>query len=136
MYQASTRRARLVGFYVDASNHDRGFVYSAGTYTPLDHPAGVGTVPLGINDQGQVVGYYVDSGGNFQSFLDIGGTFTTLAAPSAPGGTWANDIGDEGQIVGYYGGNTSNHGFIFDGGTYTSLDDPSLGFQITAAPGL
>jgi probable HAF family extracellular repeat protein len=39
--------------------------------------------------------------------------------------TVAQGINDQGQIVGYYydsGGN--QHGFLYSGGTYTTLDDP------------
>ena len=60
-------------------------------------------------------------------------TFSTLDDPMVPTdgprgqgiGTVAQGINDRGQIVGYYydsGGN--QHGFLYNGGTYTTLDVP------------
>jgi probable HAF family extracellular repeat protein len=51
-------------------------------------------------------------------------TFTTLDDPS--GGTEAYGINDFGQIVGlYFDASNHAHGFLYTGGTFTTLDDPS-----------
>jgi len=72
-------------------------------------------------------------------------TVTTLDDPSANGGTDAYGINNAGQIVGSYevlnrAGVFDNHGFLYSGGTYTTLDDPSVvtfNFQrVTVATGI
>jgi hypothetical protein len=42
---------------------ENGFLYSGGVFTTLNDPAGTNTVPIGINDKGQIVGYYDGVGG-------------------------------------------------------------------------
>jgi probable HAF family extracellular repeat protein len=66
------------------------------------------------------------------SYASMGGempvyTYTSLDDPvAAPGGTLAQGINNQGQIVGYYyDGNGLAHGFIYGGGAWTKLDDPS-----------
>jgi hypothetical protein len=51
---------QIAGNYLDNNNSSHGFLYSGGTYVPLDDPlanavAG-GTAAYGINGAGQVVG--------------------------------------------------------------------------------
>jgi probable HAF family extracellular repeat protein len=66
-------------------------------------------------------------------------TYTTLDHPAGNGGTLAYGINDGGQISGTYThvflvGRTpqsSAHGFLYAGGAYTTLDDPSA----VASPG-
>ena len=51
-------------------------------------------------------------------------------------GTRAQDINDQGQIVGFYVDSSgATHGFLYSGGTYTTLDDP-LGTGGTFAQGI
>jgi hypothetical protein len=52
---------QISGTYYDGSYH--GFLYSHGTYTPLNVPGAVATYATDINDQGQIVGYYSDASG-------------------------------------------------------------------------
>ena len=47
--------------------------------------------------------------------------FTTVDDPLAPGSTQASGINDMGQIVGTY---FDAHGFLYGGGSYTTIDDP------------
>jgi len=72
-------------------------------------------------------------------------TYIPLDDPSANGGTDAYGINNAGQIVGSYevlnrAGVFDNHGFLYSGGTYTTLDDPSVvtfNFQrVTVATGI
>jgi probable HAF family extracellular repeat protein len=53
-------------------------------------------------------------------------TYTTLDDPSAGSvGTFAVGITNEGQITGYYfDSNGAAHGFLYSGGTWTTLNDP------------
>src|SRR5262245_42427895 len=49
---------QVVGFYSNNSG-GHGFLYSNGTYTPLDDPLATGdTLAFGINDTGLIVGMY------------------------------------------------------------------------------
>jgi hypothetical protein len=57
--------------------------------------------------------------------------FTTLDDPSATGGTYAWGI-DGRNIVGYYTDKTGDHGFLYNGSSYTTLDD-SLGTDTVAS---
>ena len=51
--------------------------------------------------------------------------YTTLDDPLGPLGTSAQGINTSGQIAGYYlDSSNSSHGFLYSGGTYTTLDDP------------
>jgi probable HAF family extracellular repeat protein len=54
-------------------------------------------------------------------------TYTTLDDPAAIGANiFAYGINEAGQIVGLYGGSDGYiHGFLYSGGMYTTLDDPS-----------
>jgi probable HAF family extracellular repeat protein len=74
------------------------------------------------------------SGAVNHGFLYTGGTYITLDDPLASSGTvfsnangtTALDINAKGQVVGYYYySNSTVHGFLYDNGTYTTLDDPS-----------
>jgi probable HAF family extracellular repeat protein len=63
-----------VGYYLDASNVDHGFLLSHGQYTTLDDPsAGTGafqgTLAFGINASGKIVGNYTDANGVIHGFL-------------------------------------------------------------------
>src|SRR5262245_59910002 len=97
-----------------------------------DPLAGTGTTSaFGVNDTDQIVGYYQNATGN-HGFLLSGGIYTTLDDPLAhagnpfnPAGTIVIGINATGQIVGYYvDANGTNHGFLFSGGGYTTLNHP------------
>jgi probable HAF family extracellular repeat protein len=104
-----------------STNH--GFLYSGGSYIPLNVPGAVATYANGINDAGQIVGYYRDGTGT-HGFLFSGGSYTTLNAP-ASFATYAYGINDARQVVGYYSGNTTHGSFIYSGGSYyTNLISP------------
>src|SRR5215469_4223673 len=61
--------------------------------------------------------------------------FKTLDVPSATGGTFVWGI-DGGNIVGYYTDGTGDHGFLYNGSTYTTLDDPLATKGFTHAYGI
>src|SRR5262249_5950189 len=50
-------------------------------------------------------------------------------------GTFATGINASGQIVGFYENATGRHGFLLNGSTYTTLDDP-LATNSTVATGI
>jgi probable HAF family extracellular repeat protein len=128
---------QIVGTYTDASG-THNFLYSGGSYTVLADLPGR---PTGINDFGQIVGSYVTrsvTGFNTVSvshgYAYSGGSYTTLDDPAAgavtsfnTAGTLAVGINNSGQIVGNYVGGPgllATHGFVYSGGTYTTIDDP------------
>ena len=122
-----------------------GFDYDGTTYTPLEVPGASATYARGI-DGGNIVGRYLDGSGT-RSFMYDGTDYTLLDVPGASS-TSAYGI-DGGNIVGYYsvvvGYNYNEmfgemhpvyeeHGFIYDGTTYTTLDVP--GASATYARGI
>lgn len=111
---------QIVGYYVDSSGVQHGFLDSSGTYTTLSDPLAAtlpsgqgGTVALGINNKGQIVGYYVDGNGADHGFLHSGGTYTTIDDPLGSS-TELFGINDSGEIVGAYlvAGTGVWHGFL------------------------
>src|SRR4051794_28361231 len=66
-------------------------------------------------------------------------TYTTLDDPLGPGTTVATGISG-GNIVGYYSvGNNApsrHHGFLYNGSTYTPIDDPQAGPSGTTPLGI
>ena len=102
---------QIVGWWELGTGYS-GFVFSGGTYTGLLVTT---TDPFGINNAGQIV---VDNR------LYSGGTYTTLPPLAANTFAAATDINNVGQIVGHYFDGTHTHGFIYNNGTYTTLDDP------------
>ena len=79
----------------------------------------------GINDAGEIVGYFKDSSNAFHAFTLTNGTFATLDDPQATGGTWGFGINDLGQIVGRFDDASGEHGFLYSGGIFTTVDEPN-----------
>jgi probable HAF family extracellular repeat protein len=121
----------IVGSYGNRSG-EHGFIYNpnGATFTTLDDPAATfGTFAQGINDSGMVVGSY-DAGDCFHGFIynPSAGTYTTLDNPLAATthGTMPMGINNAGQIVGVYEDSSGiQHGFLYSGGFFTTIDDPS-----------
>jgi hypothetical protein len=116
------------------------FIGSAGgiLYRTLDAPgATYGTWIQGISSN-NVVGYYEDSNTVYHGFLFDGSAYTMLDAPAAAGVYVLSDMDNTGgtfpmgisgdSVVGYYTAtNGVTHGFLYRGGTFTTLDDPEAG---------
>src|SRR5436190_6814585 len=49
----------------------------------------------------------------------------TIQPPAATQYTYACSMNDNGQVVGMYGDATGEYGFLYNGGTYTTLADPA-----------
>jgi probable HAF family extracellular repeat protein len=103
------------------------------TYTTIHDPLAVGpndTIPVGINDAGQIIGWYQAGSDTYDGFLYSGGSYTTLDSPLGGGNngrplTLAFGINDAGQIVGYYtDGQGGFHAFLYSHGSYTTIEDP------------
>jgi YD repeat-containing protein len=121
-------RGRLVGDYdVVASAYLRD---ERGRLTTFDAPGALTqTVPIGLNNRGQIVGSYDRPDGPHGFMRDERGRFTTIDFPGAQE-TEAARINDRGQIVGIYGqtdsgsGGFDPRGFLFDRGEFTAIDLP------------
>jgi hypothetical protein len=156
-YAQGISGANVVGWYIDTNGSAHGFLYNDGAYTTLDDPKAVGNYTLsGLFNSGgtyatgisgtNIVGYYTDTNGVTHGFLFNGSTYTTLDDPNAggpysefyydvTGGTWVCGI-EGNNIVGYYTDNSGNvHGFIYNGSTYTTLDDPNAIYAANGGDG-
>lgn len=137
------------GTIVGQSDND-GFSYTNGVYTIFDVPqalAGTATTPTGI--YGNIIaGSYTGAGGVNYGFIYNGTNYVTVDDPlathvrnpldnSQPGalGTFVNGIYGNVVVGYYYDSNYLGHGFLYDGTTYTTIDDP-LGVKGTAINGI
>lgn len=116
----------LVSSY-DTGGPAIGFLLSKGNYTPIDVPGAsdcYGTIPAGINPQGDIVGWYAappDCVGH--GFLLRDGVYTTIDVPGGFG-TSALAINPQGDILGTYDDHGGTHGFLLHNGTFTTIDQP------------
>lgn len=85
-------------------------------------PGGTFSLPLGINDQGQIVGLVK---GTNNGFLYSDGTFSTISYPGAEV-TAPSGINNAGLIVGLYANPSgpSLQAFTFQGGTFNTFEVP------------
>jgi uncharacterized membrane protein len=121
-------RGRLVGDYdLVASGYLRD---ERGRLVTFDAPGALTqTVPVGLNNHGQIVGTYDRPDGSHGFMRDERGRFATIDFPGAKE-TEAARINDRGQIVGVYGetqaagGGFDARGFLFEHGRYTPIDVP------------
>jgi hypothetical protein len=133
----NNNRGQVVGVYGDLSDETprlRGFLMKKRRVTRLDVPGALLTLPLGINDQGQVVGGWVGPDatvnpvtgetGPVHGFLWEQGLYTKFDVPGATT-TAPYEINNRGQIVGNYAdAKGAQHGFVMRGGRVTTIDHP------------
>jgi probable HAF family extracellular repeat protein len=97
---------------------------TANNFIPIDFPGAASTSVSDINNQGEIVGGYYQSPGHPEQthgFLFDNGAFATIDVPGAAF-TTATGINDRGQIVGWYSGSNGSGGFLFQQGTFTTID--------------
>ncbi len=112
----------VVGYYLDTQyGNYHGFLYSGGTYTTIDDPAGA-TFPEGINNGGVISGL-IEVGTENHGFTYANGVFTSFDYPGTNGGTSGFGINNSDEIVGSYstGGAT---GFLDNNGSFSSFSYP------------
>lgn len=123
----------IVGDYTRQQNSQSGFLYTNGTYTTLSVPGEIVAVQ-GINDFGEIAGEYDDLSLNFHGFLYSNGSYVTVEPPNAAY-SQALGINKSGQVVGFYaaagvppppGESSTDYGFLYSNGVYTTLDVPDL----------
>jgi probable HAF family extracellular repeat protein len=76
------------------------FVWRDGRMIELGTLGGSTSVPLDINNAGQIVGVSDDPGQIYTAFLWQDGTMTDIGGLAGPTGSYAYDINDRGQIAG------------------------------------
>lgn len=83
-------------------------------YTPFDLVGASDTIPLGINNLGDIVGTAIFSDGTQQAFISIKQVVTKFVVPGASA-TFAYQANDSKQIIGYYiDANGMTHGYTRD----------------------
>jgi hypothetical protein len=125
---------QIVGEYWDSSGLAHGFLYNGYTWTTVDDPLGAEGTSL-VSFRGDVIGgNYTDSRGVGHAFLynEKDKTFTPLpdaplAGTAAGQGTYGVVISNERLLEGYYDSHSVFHGWLYDGFTWTTLDDPLAG---------
>lgn len=116
---------KIVGAYASvAGASEHGFLYSGGTFTPIDFPGALLTCPMDISN-GVVTGRYEnDGGGGNHGFLWDGATYTALEDPPESRDTYVSRISG-GNIIGNYNDSSWKlHGCFYDGSTWTVLNYP------------
>lgn len=91
-----------------------GFLLRRGTFTAIDYPNAVATLPRGTNDAGDVVGWYINADTtqspppvSVHGFIYSKGVYSTIDVPAnfdspAPTATLLSGINEQGQIAGDY----------------------------------
>jgi hypothetical protein len=83
-------------------------------YDPLDVAGASNTIPLGINNFGDIVGTAIFSNGTQTAFISVNQVVTTFAVPGATA-TFAYQVNSTNQIVGYYTDSSGvPHGYTRD----------------------
>jgi YD repeat-containing protein len=119
---------QIVGSYIDQAGNSQIFLDSAGSFSTIIYPDYPYVTSLaGINTSGQIVGEEFNYLG-WNGFVDSAGSFISITDPTAgPSGplTYANAINDSGEVAGEYIDQAQAvHGFIYSGGSYTTVDYP------------
>jgi hypothetical protein len=103
-------RGQMVGFWFDNQISERdpngrahGFFHDHGVFTSFDVPGANATLPMDINDAGQIVGIYGDEDDIPHTFVLHHWTFTRIEVPF-PHVVFTDiqSINDRGQLVGRY----------------------------------
>jgi hypothetical protein len=129
----------ITGIWGDAGGNLHGYLYSGGKFTAIDLGDSTYTEADGINNAGDIVGIYLDAVG-YHGYVIHGGVPATVDFPGAES-TGVYGINNHGQMVGAWGigsvqRNDQQHGFFYDGKTFTSFDVPFSGVVVTSARGI
>src|SRR6266576_2855019 len=125
----------IIGFYVDASSVQHGFVRAPnGIITEFDPTGSVFTDPNAINAVGAITGFYFDANFVGHGFLRAtDGTITSFDAPGAGTGAGQGTLPESnntpGAITGQFiDGNFVNHAFVRSNqGIFSTFDVPGMG---------
>lgn len=123
-----------VGFYIDTAMANHGFTQIGGIQTTVDNALTTATPPfnqlLGLNDSNIAVGFYNDSAGNAHGYeYNVSSkAFTPVTPPASFNAVsvTATGINNGGWISGFFTDTAGVvHGFVDEGGTFHSFDDPN-----------
>jgi predicted enzyme related to lactoylglutathione lyase len=118
----------ISGAYLDSSGNFHGFILWDGQYRAVNYPgpAATGTALVSMNNQGTVAAVW-DQGTATHGFLYRSGKVVAhIDDPKGAGATFPFCVNDHMTAAGQYtdaGGTT--HGFTWDRGRYTTIDDPT-----------
>jgi probable HAF family extracellular repeat protein len=110
----------IIGSQFGQSAFQNNFLFNGSSFSTFTIDEPNTSIPInfsGINDSGVLVG-----GGDW---VDEGGNLFTVGGPSSANQTGHIYINDNGVIAGDYNSNGKYHGFIDNGGVFTTLDDPN-----------
>ncbi len=94
-----------------------------GTFTTIDYPGAIFTIPWSINARGDIVGTYSNAGGT-HGFLLSGSQYTPIDYPGS-NDTEVYGINNAGDIHGYYAAADGTfHTFVLNGSKFTNIDFP------------
>jgi hypothetical protein len=125
----------IAGSFQDARGDTHGFTYTAGVFATFKVPGAVTLSVNAIDDRGRLAGAYTDATKNTHGFLVSGGVVRKLDYPG-DFGTNPASFGPGGEVLGTIvenGGSFTVHGFIYDHGKFTQIDDPSASQQYGTA---
>jgi uncharacterized membrane protein len=113
----------VVGSY-QSGDYFVGFRWYQGTLQTIAIPGNYQTELHGINNVGQIVGGYFaeDDPSHTHGLIYDSGVFTTLDFPGASQ-TLLYGINDSGQIVGFFVNGATSGGFLYSGGTFSTIID-------------
>ena len=133
---------QIVGHYSDSSGATHGFLYSGGTYTPVDNLMATFTVAYGINDAGYIIGQDISSKGNLESFVYSSSGFLfadvkylTYNLGNTTDTTELYGISNAGLVGEIKDASNTSHAILFTGSTLVMISDP-FGFNGTFAYGV
>ena len=129
--EAVNDNGAVVGYYLDTQyGNYHGFLYSGGTYTTIDDPAGT-TFAEGINNAGVITGVVEVSVTETHGFTYSNGVFTSFDYPGTNGVTGGRGINNSNEITGIYSpGGVS--GFLDNNGAFSPINYP--GSEIETSP--
>jgi hypothetical protein len=118
----------VVGFYYDSAVTAHGFSLINGVFKTIDYSGagtgpGAGTFAQGINDSDLIVGGVIGGTSGGIGFTYNGTNFTKVRVSGAIS-TFAGGINDAKALVGYFNDSSGQHGFVDNGGQFTTLDAP------------
>jgi hypothetical protein len=93
-----------------------------GTFTPIDYPGSIFTIPWSINGRGDIAGTYSNASGT-HGFLLSGGQYTSIDYPGS-NDTEVYGINSAGDMSGFYAANGTHHAFVLTGSKFTTIDYP------------
>jgi probable HAF family extracellular repeat protein len=126
--EAVNDHGAIVGYYLDTQyGNYHGFLYSGGTYTTIDDPAGT-TFPEGINNAGVITGAVAVSATETHGFIYSNGVFTSFDYPGTNGVTSGRGINNSNEIAGIYSpGGIS--GFLDNNGAFSPINYPGSAIE-------